>query len=158
MLSRKLKTIILISSIFFSLFIMLSFLINNFINNGNVNYNASDYDVKVQDMDNTNENLPAKMVINAIDIKQLNKTIAINLDPNRMLDISNEPQLIYKVQFNKKLFQYLFLKLIIKTFPQWKNNNFVFHFNKLNNAVWVQYNTNVKIDYLSWYFKIVSKI
>lgn len=154
MFNRKFKIIFLIAIISCSLSIMLFFVFQNFINNRNLSEIAQDYDVKVQDMDNQDENLNPEIIKNAISLKQLNKTIKIVLDSSN----HNKPSIIYKVEFNRALFQYKFLSMIIKTFPQWKNNNFIFKFNTLSNAAWVQYDTDAQVDYLDWYFKIVSKI
>ncbi|WP_342276600.1 hypothetical protein [Spiroplasma endosymbiont of Nebria brevicollis] len=155
MFSRKFKIIFLITTVSCSLIIMLFFVFQNFANNRNLNQVKQDYDVKVEDMNNTDENLNPEVIKNAISIKQLNKTIKIVLDNNSSV---SEPTIIYKVEFNKQAFQYTFLSMIIKTFPQWKINNFIFKFNILSNAAWVQYDTNAQVDYLDWYFKIVSKI
>ncbi|WP_342254778.1 hypothetical protein [Spiroplasma endosymbiont of Zeiraphera isertana] len=118
---------------------------------------VKEYDVELETVDDKKENLNPDIVVEAIDIKKLNESITIILDKNSTI-LANQSQIIYKIQFNQDLFQYIFLKLIIKTFPKWKINNFIFHFNILNNAVWVEYNTNLKLDYLEWYFKITNKI
>ncbi|WP_174480327.1 hypothetical protein [Spiroplasma endosymbiont of Danaus chrysippus] len=118
---------------------------------------VKEYDVELDTVDDKKESLNPDIVVEAIDIKKLNESITIILDKNSTI-LANQSQIIYKIQFNQDLFQYIFLKLIIKTFPQWKINNFIFYFNILNNAVWVEYNTNLKLDYLEWYFKITNKI
>ncbi|WP_308150192.1 hypothetical protein [Spiroplasma sp. AdecLV25b] len=155
MFSRRFKIIFLITTISFSLIIMLFFVFQNFANNRNLNQVKKDYDVKVEDMNNTDENLNSEIIKNAISIEYLNKTIKIVLENNGS---TSEPTIIYKVEFDKQSFQYIFLSMIIKTFPQWKTNNFIFKFNILSNAAWVQYDTDSQVDYLDWYFKIVSKI
>lgn len=106
MFGRKYKIIFLIITISCSLVVMLFFVFQNFANNRNLSQVKQDYDVKVIDMNNTDENLNPQVIKNAISIKQLNKTIKI----------------------------------------------------VLNNAAWIQYDTNSQVDYLDWYFKIVSKI
>lgn len=155
MFSRKYKIIFLITTISCSLIVMLFFVFQNFANNRNLSQVKQDYDVKVIDMNNTDENLNSQVIKNAISIKQLNKTIKIVLDNNSS---NSELIIVYKVEFNKQLFQYTFLSIIIKTFPQWKTNNFIFKFNILNNTAWIQYDTNFQVYYLDRYFKIVSKI
>lgn len=157
MTTRKLQISILIATIIIALSMMLFFIIKNFSNNNNLDQIVKKYDVKVETIDDSKQNLDPDIVTNAIDIKKLNESIIISLDKNNTI-IGNEIQIVYKVQFNQNLFQYIFLQLIIKTFPQWKINDFIFHFNGLNNAVWVEYNTNLKLNYLQWYFKIVNKI
>lgn len=154
---RRLQISILIFTITIMLSIMLFFIVKNFSISSNLNQMVEKYDVKVETVDDKKENLEPEIVINAIDITKLNKSIVIRLDKNNTI-FGDDPQIVYKIQFNQDLFQYIFLKLIIKTFPQWKINDFIFHFNVLNNAVWVEYNTNLKLDYLEWYFKITSKI
>lgn len=154
---RRLQISILIFTITIMLSIMLFFIVKNFSISSNLNEMVEKYDVKVETVDDKKENLEPEIVINAIDITKLNKSIVIRLDKNNTV-FGDDPQIVYKIQFNQDLFQYIFLKLIIKTFPQWKINDFIFHFNVLNNAVWVEYNTNLKLDYLEWYFKITSKI
>lgn len=157
MSKRKLQISILVFIITIMLSIMLMFIIKNFATSSNLNQQIEKYNVKVETVDDKKENLPAEVIINAIDITKLNKSIVIKLDKNNTV-LGNESQIVYNIQFNQDLFQYIFLKLIIKTFPQWKINDFIFHFNAFNNVVWVEYNTNLKIDYLEWYFKIVNKI
>ncbi len=154
---RRLQISILIFTITIMLIIMLFFIVKNFSISSNLNQMVEKYDVKVEIVDDKKENLGPEIIKDAIDISKLNKSIVIGLDKNNTV-LGDEPQIVYKIQFNQNLFQYLFLKLIIKTFPQWKINDFIFHFNALNNAVWVEYNTNLKSDYLEWYFKITSKI
>ena len=156
MVTRKLQISILTTIIITSLSIMLVFVIKSFSTNNNLNQIVDKYDVKVENVDNE-DNLSPNIVESAIDIKKLNASIVISLDKNYQT-LSSQLQIVYKIQFNQDLFQYIFLKLIIKTFPQWKTNNFSFHFNILNNAVWVEYNTNQKLNYLQWYFKITNKI
>ncbi|WP_425381108.1 hypothetical protein [Spiroplasma endosymbiont of Polydrusus pterygomalis] len=157
MSKRRLQISILIFTITIMLIIMLFFIVKNFSISSNLNQMVEKYDVKVETVDDKKENLGPEIIKDAIDISTLNKSIVIRLDKNNTI-FGDEPQIMYKIQFNQNLFQYLFLKLIIKTFPQWKINDFIFHFNALNNAVWVEYNTNLKSDYLEWYFKITSKI
>lgn len=157
MFIRRLQISILIITITITLSIMLFFIIKNFSTNKNLNEMVKEYDVELETVDDKKENLNPDIVVEAIDIKKLNESIIIILDKNSTI-LANQSQIIYKIQFNQDLFQYIFLKLIIKTFPQWKINNFIFHFNILNNAVWVEYNTNLKLDYLEWYFKITNKI
>lgn len=106
MFNRKYKIIFLIITISCSLIVMLFFVFQNFANNRNLSQVKQDYDVKVIDVNNTDENLNPQVIKNAISIKQLNKAIKI----------------------------------------------------VLNNAAWIQYDTNSQVDYLDWYFKIVSKI
>jgi len=157
MLNRKLKIAILITTIVFSLSVMLFFVIQNFANTRNLDQMVEDYDVEVQPTDDSDQNLKPNVILDAIKIKELNKAIMIKLDKNN-LTTTTDLQIIFKVIFNEDMFQYLFLKLIIKTFPQWKINNFTFNFNIFMNAVWVQYNTDLQTDYLNWSFKIASKI
>lgn len=157
MSKRRLQISILIFTITIMLITMLFFIIKNFSISSNLNQMIEKYDVKVEAVDDKKENLGPEIIKDAIDISKLNKSIVILLDKDNTV-LGDDPQIVYKIQFNQDLFQYLFLKLIIKTFPQWKINDFIFHFNALNNVVWVEYNTNLKSDYLEWYFKITSKI
>lgn len=104
MFGRKYKIIFLIITISCSLVVMLFFVFQNFANNRNLSQVKQDYDVKVIDMNNTDENLNPQVIKNAISIKQLNKTIKIVLDNNSSV---SEPIIVYKVEFNKRLFQYI---------------------------------------------------
>lgn len=71
MFGRKYKIIFLIITISCSLIVMLFFVFQNFANNRNLSQVKQDYDVKVVDMNNTDENLNPQVIKNAISIDLL---------------------------------------------------------------------------------------
>lgn len=107
MFIRRLQISILIITITITLSIMLFFIIKNFSTNKNLNEMVKEYDVELETVDDKKENLNPEIVVEAIDIKKLNESITIILDKNSTT-LANQSQIIYKIQFNQDLFQYIF--------------------------------------------------
>lgn len=157
MLSRRIKLIILLVVFVLSTVVTGFFIIKLSLKNHNLKTLNEEYDINIEPIDDKKNNLNPDVIFKTIDKKQLNKSIDIKLKIKSGTS-QNPLELFYQPEYNSKLFEYIFLKNMIKTFPQWKTNSFIFSYDSWKQAVWVKYNTDQEEGYINWFFKIISKI